>query len=65
MKVVVDYESCEANGLCAGIAPEVFDLDEDDQLTLLTQPGPELADRTRQAVRSCPKGALSLTEDER
>jgi ferredoxin len=63
VKVVVEYESCEANGICAGIAPEVFDLDEGDQLNVVAQPGPDTIDRVRQAVQSCPKVALKLTED--
>jgi ferredoxin len=64
MDVQVDPLVCEANGVCVGLVPEVFDLDDDDELHI-TQPSPppELADRVRHAVRSCPKAALSLTED--
>ena len=64
MKIAVDYDACEANAVCVGIIPEVFDLDDDDELHI-TQPNPpaELADRVRHAVRSCPKAALTLDED--
>jgi ferredoxin len=64
MRVRVDPLVCEANGVCAGLVPEVFDLDDDDELHI-TQPSPpaELADRVRHAVRSCPKAALTLDED--
>lgn len=62
MKVVVDYDMCEANGVCEAIAPEVFELDDDDQLHLKAQPSPDNIGRVRQAVASCPKVALSLTE---
>ncbi|MFG2076011.1 ferredoxin [Nonomuraea maritima] len=63
MKVSVDELVCEANGVCAGLAPEVFELDDDDQLhILLPEPPPELRDHVRHAVRSCPKAALSLVE---
>jgi len=64
MNVQVDPLVCEANGVCVGLVPEVFDLDDDDELHI-TQPAPppELADRVRHAVRSCPKAALSLTDD--
>ncbi|HEY9524290.1 MAG TPA: ferredoxin [Thermopolyspora sp.] len=63
MRVKVDHLICEANAICMGLAPEVFQLDDDDQLhILLPEPPPELRDRVRQAVRSCPKAALSLEE---
>ncbi|MBB5132672.1 ferredoxin [Thermocatellispora tengchongensis] len=63
MKVKVDYLVCEANAVCTGLAPEVFELDDEDQLhLLLPEPPAEMADRVRQAVRSCPKAALSLEE---
>jgi ferredoxin len=46
-----------------GLAPEVFELDDDDNLEiLLPNPPVELADRVRHAIRSCPKAALSLSE---
>ena len=63
MELRVDPLVCEANAVCVGLAPEVFDLDDDDNLTVL-QPNPpaELLDRVRHAVRSCPKAALTLDE---
>ncbi|GIH24797.1 ferredoxin [Acrocarpospora phusangensis] len=64
MKVIADYDVCEANAVCAGLAPEVFDVDDDDNLhILLPNPPAEVLDRVRHAVRSCPKAALSLEED--
>lgn len=63
MKVSVDPLVCEANGVCVGLAPEVFDLDDDDELQILMPEVPaEQADRVRHAVRSCPKAALALDE---
>ncbi|MFB9726992.1 ferredoxin [Haloechinothrix salitolerans] len=62
MRVIVDYDACEANGLCEGYAPDVFQLDDEDQLHVLAQPGVDAAERVRQAVRACPKVALSLAE---
>jgi len=44
-------------------APEVFDVDDDGVSSVLDEhPGTELADRVRLAVRSCPTGAISITE---
>lgn len=60
MEVVVDYDQCEANGVCEAVAPEVFELDEDDNLHLVGQVDADNEQRVRQAVASCPKAALSL-----
>lgn len=63
MEVRVDPLACEANGICVGLVPEVFDLDDDDILHIVApNPPAELADRVRHAVRSCPKAALILDE---
>lgn len=63
MEVHVDFDACEANGVCAGLVPEVFDLDDNDYLHILEpHPPAHLADQVRHAVRSCPKAAISLKE---
>ena len=63
MKVVPDYDACEANAVCAGLVPEVFEVDDDDNLHILVDEIPErLLDGVRHAVRSCPKAALRLVE---
>ena len=63
MRVVVDRDLCEANGICAGLAPEVFDLDDEDYLHIMAPEVPAgQADAVRHAVTSCPKQALRLTE---
>ena len=63
MKIVVNRDRCEANGRCMKIAPEVFSVDEQDQMhVLIEQPGPDLLPRVEKAVRACPRAALSLEE---
>lgn len=63
MKVVHDTDRCESNGVCEGLVPEVFELDDDDFLQIRQpNPPPELLDKVRHAVRSCPKAALELRE---
>jgi ferredoxin len=63
MKVVPDYDACEANAVCAGLVPEVFEVDDDDNLNILVDEIPDnLLDGVRHAVRSCPKAALRLAE---
>ncbi|GDY29782.1 ferredoxin [Gandjariella thermophila] len=63
MKIEVDYDACEANGVCEAVAPEVFHVDDEDNLNIIADPTPQTADKVRQAVQSCPKAALSLRED--
>ncbi len=63
MRVMVDRDLCEANAICAGLVPEVFDVDDNDELHILVSEVPEaLADGVRRAVGSCPKTALRLEE---
>ncbi len=63
MRVAVDRDRCEANGVCAGLAPEIFDLDDEDYLHILAAEVPAgLAGAVRSAVASCPKQALRVAE---
>lgn len=63
MKVVVDYSVCESNAICMGIAPEVFEVRDDDNLYVLDEhPGPELRVKVEEAVRRCPKQAITLED---
>jgi ferredoxin len=64
MKVVVDFDLCEANAVCMDNAPEVFRVEEDDTLTILQENPPDaLREKVENAVRLCPKQAISLVED--
>jgi ferredoxin len=59
--IVVDYDECEANAVCEGILPEVFQVDDNDNLNVLNEhPPAELLDRVQEAVDMCPKRALFL-----
>jgi ferredoxin len=61
MKVKADFDLCESNAICVGIAPDVFEVDDDDYLQILQE---DVTDENRarieQAVASCPKAALSI-----
>ena len=60
MKVVVNYDLCESNAVCMGIVPEVFEVRDDDMLYVLQEePGEEFRERVEEAVRRCPKQAIS------
>ena len=61
MKLTVDLDQCEANGICVGIAPDVFDLDDDDVLHVVESEVTEAnRDDIETAVAQCPKAALKL-----
>lgn len=63
MKVVVNRTLCEGNGNCEAQAPELFHLDDEDELHVLKDSfGEDLRARAEAAVRSCPKNALSIEE---
>ncbi len=63
MRVKVDYDRCESNGLCMALAPEVFEIRDDDVMYLMTDsPSPEGEAKVREAVRVCPKQALTIEE---
>lgn len=63
MKIKIDFDLCESNGLCEGFAPEVFELDDDDYLQLRTdETTPDNIDAVQRAVAACPRAAISLSE---
>jgi len=63
-KVVVDFDLCESNAICMGVAPEVFEVRDDDFLYVLQEhPGEDLRAKVEEAVQRCPKQAISI-EDE-
>ena len=63
MRVVVDYDLCESNAICMAVAPEVFEVDDDDNLNLLQEePSEDLRPKVEEAVRRCPKQALSIAD---
>lgn len=61
MRVIVDEELCESNGVCAGLAPSVFELRDDDVLYVLDETPIESFRQTLQlAVQRCPRQAIRL-----
>jgi ferredoxin len=62
-KIDVDWDLCESNGVCMGIIPEVFQLGDDDMLSVLQEDvTPENEEQVRDAVRQCPRQAIFLKE---
>jgi ferredoxin len=66
MRVSVDTDVCEGYASCTLEAPQVFDLDEDDNVVVLLMPNPPEDMRTEvaRAARLCPTHAITLLDDE-
>ena len=61
MRIVVDFDLCESNALCVDAAPELFEVRDDDLLYVLDEnPGEDLRAKVEQAVRVCPKQAITI-----
>lgn len=63
MKVEVDRDVCIVSGMCASVAPEVFEISDDGKLAILTESVPaEQRDQAAAAELCCPTEAISLNE---
>jgi ferredoxin len=63
-RVVVDYDLCESNAKCMEAAPEVFEVRDDDIMYVLDEtPSDELRSKVEEAVRRCPKAAISIADE--
>jgi ferredoxin len=64
MRIVVDRDLCESNGVCVKTAQDLFLIDESDRMQILVEcPSIDQLENARAAVRRCPKRALSLVDD--
>ena len=59
MRVLVDRDLCEANGVCAGLAPGVFDLD-DDGIAIVLDATAAPDDKIVLAAQGCPTQAIAV-----
>ena len=63
VRVIVDRDRCEGNAVCLGIAPDIFDLDDEDYAVVKTDPIPsDREDLAEQAIAECPRAALLRKE---
>jgi ferredoxin len=63
-KIVIDYSRCESNARCMEVAPEIFQVGDDDKLTVLNERPPESSrERVLKAIKVCPKQAISIVEN--
>src|SRR5215207_4908318 len=62
LKVHVDMDMCQSHGECAFVAPEVFELGDDDVLRWDPEPDGALSDKVDQAINNCPVQAISRSD---
>ncbi|WP_448640844.1 ferredoxin [Geodermatophilus sp. URMC 63] len=60
MRVTADREICVGSGQCELLAPEVFEVDDDDGAVRVLQEEPDDDSAVRDAIAQCPTGALSV-----
>lgn len=61
MKASIDRDACIGCELCVTICPEVFEMDDEQIATVITDPVPsEFQDSAEEAANSCPVGAINI-----
>lgn len=59
----IDSGKCRGHGQCELIAPEIFELGDDDRGHVISDlVRSECADAVQDAVLMCPEGAIEVTE---
>jgi|UniRef100_A0A7C3WKM0 ferredoxin len=61
-RVVVDKELCIGCGTCAGLCPDIFELDEAEGKSQVIQPEGGDENCINEAIESCPVSAISWQE---
>ena len=62
MRVTVDMQLCRNLGECCFVAPEVFELGDDDTLVYEAEPDEALRTRVVQAAAVCPTLAIAVED---
>lgn len=59
--IKVDFDLCESNAVCESLAPDIFEIDDNNFLMVKAD---EVTDANRaaveRAVASCPRSAISI-----
>ena len=63
MKIVVDRHACEGNARCSDVAPEIFEVRDDDKsFVKLENPPVALQEKLKLAIKLCPRQAISIED---
>jgi ferredoxin len=61
-KVHVDMNLCQSHGECAYVAPEIFELGDDDVLQWKEEVDPSLREKAVEAADVCPMLAITVED---
>lgn len=65
MKILLDRAKCTGLGICESLAPDVFEVDENGDLVMLTEVVPDgMLEDVEAAIAGCPTEALRLASAE-
>ena len=63
-RIDVDFDKCESNATCMQVAPEIFEVRDDNFLYILDEtPGADMRAKVEEAVQLCPTQAISIVDD--
>lgn len=63
MKAIVDKDVCIGCGMCPGVCPEVFTMDDDGKAGTLVSEVPDTSEDSAEDARDgCPVNAISIEE---
>lgn len=64
MKIRVDPAKCQGHARCYSLAPELFEVDDYGQSTVIVDEVPaELEDKARLAIANCPEYAIEIISE--
>ena len=62
MKAIVDEDTCIGCGLCCGVCPEVFRMDDEDKAEAFALTEESNKSQVQEAIDGCPVEAISWEE---
>ncbi|MGD2278765.1 MAG: ferredoxin [Candidatus Omnitrophota bacterium] len=61
MKAVVDQEKCIGCGLCAQVAPDIYEMQGDKAVAKVEEVPEDKADDAKNGAEQCPVDAISVS----
>jgi ferredoxin len=61
MKAVVDAEKCIGCGLCAQVAPDIYEMQGDKAVTKIDEISEDKAEEAKSGAEQCPTEAITVS----
>ncbi|MCK5450666.1 MAG: ferredoxin [Candidatus Omnitrophica bacterium] len=61
MKVVIDNETCIGCGLCAQVAPNVYEMQGDKAVSILSEISEDMGEEAKNGAEQCPVSAIVVS----